>query len=514
MLIADGATVLLGTGNFDSTKLYRRPSGSRISGPDSHGAMLPHGKVSYTWGMQRLRVALVNPPPAFLHEPQYDTPEFTRLGLACLAAYLRDRAPDEFDILVLDAKFERLGYDEVDARLAAFRPDVLGLTAFTNEIVPAGEVGARAKKRDATLRVVIGGVHVSALPERTLQEFPAFDIGVVGEGEETFLELLRAWKNGKESLAAIPGLVTPGGLTAPRPRIGDQTLLPRPAWDLLPPSKIALVMTSRGCPFACNFCMNPNGRIVRKRGVDQVLEEIAWLVRERGARHLIFCDEIFTVDKNRAHAVLDGMLGLNFGPGSLTFSAQTHVNCIDEPLLAKMREAGVTTLGFGIETADPEALAQMGKGTNLQKIRHAVDLAKKTNVGLTTYFILGQPNETWTSAWRSLWFAARINPVLPIFGIMVPYPGTKVWQWAQSGERGYRLKSTNWNDFNKQLGKALELEHLSRRQLEVLQLMGYLMVFITNLRLGDLVRFLWRYRKEGVQLVRKIAAPTMSSSSA
>jgi radical SAM superfamily enzyme YgiQ (UPF0313 family) len=286
-------------------------------------------------------------------------------------------------------------------------------------------------------------------------------------------------------------------------KIEDQTTLPMPAWDLLPKSPVVLVMTSRGCPFACNFCMNPNGRVVRKRDVDHFLREVKWVTHEREAKHLLICDEIMTVDKDRTHRILDGMMEIGFGK-KYTFNGQTHVNCVDEPLLKKIKKAGVTTLGFGIESADPETLAKMGKGIKLQTIKSTVDLAKKCEVGLTTFFILGQPNETLRSAWRSVWFTVRINPVVPIFGIMVPYPGTKIWNWAKKGEMGYRLNSIDWNDYNKQIGNALTMEHVSRKQLELLQFIGYLLVFLVNLRLVELLRFIWKYKTEGVTVIKKI----------
>jgi len=461
-----------------------------------------------------VRIALVNPPPCSWDEPEYDLPRFTRLSLACLAAWLR--ANGYRDLLLIDAKFERLGYAEVRRRLEAFDPDIVGHTAFTNEIIQAHNVAMLVREisrvRGKPILNVIGGVHVSAIPADTLREFSHFDIGAVGEGENTLLELVR-WHDGRmpgSCLRDIPGLVFRDPergdepiVTAPRQNIRDQTQLPMPAWDLLPPSPEYLIMTARGCPFACNFCMNPNGQIVRKRDVAQVIAELKWVTEERGGEHVVICDEIMTIDKKRAHQLLDGMIGLGFGT-KYHFKAETHVSCVDEDLMEKLAKAGVTVLGMGIETGDPETLRAMGKQTNLDKIRRAVAIARKSGVGVLSFFILGHPNETLRSAWNSVRFAVRINPSIPVFGIMVPYPGTAVWKWAKRGEKGYRLKARDWNDYNKQIGHAVELEHLSRRQLELLQFVGYLCVYVLNGRLRDLVRFLWTYRGPGIALIRKI----------
>lgn len=461
-----------------------------------------------------VRIALVNAPPFALHEPQYDTPAFTRYSLAVLAGYLRDHG--FADLLLIDAKFERIGYREVHRRLQAFEPDIVGHTAFTNEIVQSGHVATlvRALSRELGKPIcnIVGGVHATALPEQTLQEFPQFDLVCVGDGEQTLLELCQHWGLGQglEGIQAIAGLAwrTPGDpatvqRSPERPRIQDQDEIPMPAWDLLPRSSRVLVMTSRGCPYACNFCMNPNGKRVRKRGVDHFLEEVRWLVQERDCVDLHICDEIFTIDKARTHEILDGMIELGFGT-RYTFHAQTHINTVDEELLLKIDRAGCRLLGFGLETGDPDTLKQMGKGTNLNKIREIVDLTKKTGIKLGTFFILGQPDESWASAWNTVKLAIDANPETPIFGVMVPYPGTKVWEWAQRGERGYHLKSLDWNDYNKQIGDALAFDGIDRRGIEFMQLAGYSLVFLRNRRYREFAEFVWRYRTEGATVLNKI----------
>lgn len=459
-----------------------------------------------------VKVALVNAPPFALQEPQYDTPPFTRYSLAVLAGYLRTHGFG--DLLLIDAKFERIGYREIQRRLEAFEPDIVGHTAFTNEIVQSGHVATLvadlAQRLGKPICNIVGGVHATALPEQTLDEFPQFDLVCVGDGEETLLELCQAWSTGEPTpmLPEIAGLCFRDGQgghvrTAERAQIQDQSQIPMPAWDLLPPSPRALVMTSRGCPFACNFCMNPNGKKVRKRSVDHFLQEVKWLVEERGAVDLHICDEIFTIDKKRTHAILDGMIELGFGT-KYTFHAQTHINTVDEEMLRKIDAAGCRMLGFGLETGDPEALKHMGKGTNLKKIQEIVDLTKATGIKLGTFFILGQPDEDWGSAWNTVKLAIECNPETPVFGVMVPYPGTQVWEWAKASEHGYRLKSLDWNDYNKQIGDALEFDGIGRRGIEFMQLAGYSLVFLKNRRYREFADFVWRYRTEGKTVLNKI----------
>ena len=141
------------------------------------------------------KVLLINPPVFKVDEPWYDTPNFVRTGLAYLAGYLRQYPG--FDIRIIDAKFERIDFKKTLKRIIEFKPQILGLCAFTNEIKPAAYLAKLVKEKLPETKIVIGGVHVTALPDKTLEEFPSFDIGVIGEGEVTFYELCSAIKNEK-----------------------------------------------------------------------------------------------------------------------------------------------------------------------------------------------------------------------------------------------------------------------------------------------------------------------------
>lgn len=450
-----------------------------------------------------MRVLLINPPP---HQrvDQYDTPDFTRLGLAVLAAQLRhDHA---CEVGIIDAKFERLSYRALTERVRAFAPDVVGLTALTNEVKQAARVARDVKALSPGIVTVVGGTHVSTLPAETLKEFPELDLGVVGEGERTFSELVVALA-GNRATGAIDGVVSRADgrvhVAKERARITDLDSIPLPAWDLLPRGERYLFMTQRGCPFQCTFCANPNGRVVRGRSPQNVIDELEYLVERFHPRELIFCDEIFTVDRERTHRLLDAMIAAGLGR-KLRWWAQTHVNSVDRELFAKMKAAGCTICGLGIETGDPELMSAMRKGITLEKVKLARKAAASAGLPIESLMIIGHPNETWETAMRSIDFAASLNPERPIFGVMVPYPGTRVAELARAGQGGYRLLSEDWNDYNKQIGNALEFQHLSRSQLEALQLLAYLKVFTANRRYRDLARFAWNYRREGLAVVEKL----------
>lgn len=450
-----------------------------------------------------IRVVLVNAPP-HTRVDRYDTPDFTRVSLVCLAAWVRDRV--DVDVTIVDAKFERLSFGETAARICAVRPDVVGLTAFTNEIKSVARVARAVKAQQPGVVTVVGGPHVSALPVETLVEFPALDAGVVGEGEAPLEALLRAVGAGG-SFAAIPGLVhrehgapalAPGSSVNVAP-----SELPMPAWDMVPAGRHFLVSTQRGCPFHCNFCQNPAGRLVRQRPVAEVIAELEQLWQRHAPEEIIFCDEIFTVDLARTHRLLDTLIAAGLHR-KLRWWAQTHVNLVDREVLAKMKAAGCYRCALGIETGDDETMKASRKGITRDRVLHARRLAAEVGMPIEGLFILGHPDETWDSAMQTIDFAVALNPEVPVFSTMVPYPGTRVAEMARRGEGGYRLLSTDWNDYLNQIGHSLAFDHLSRRKIELLQMLGYVKVFAANRRYGDLARFAWDYRSEGWAVARKV----------
>lgn len=431
-------------------------------------------------------------------------PDFGRVSLAYLAGYLR-QFPG-FSIKIIDAKLERLSFAQVMDEIILFSPDLVGLTAYTNEVKPAAYQAAIIKENLPDVITVIGGVHVTALPKETLMEFSSFDIGVIGEGEVTFYELCTALRD-NQSTKTINGLVfrENGSLiqTAPRQRIANQDSIPFPAWDLLPAADTYYVQSERGCPFSCIFCMNPNGKVARKRSIQNVIEELVWIVDSFKPKRISFGDELFSVDMERTKALLKEMIRHGIGE-KVSWDVQTHVHYVDAEMFRLFKLASVDRVELGIETGDEEFLRRMGKGTNLDKILSACNAAKKANVKIGTFFLFGQPNETVKTISSTVNLAVKLNPDLPMFGLMTPYPGTEVAKMAANGEGGYKLLTTNWDEYNKQIGGAMEFANLTRGQIEWIQIKAYAKVYLLNKRFYDFFVFLWEYRKGAWQVLKKI----------
>lgn len=443
-----------------------------------------------------LKVLLVNPPVLEVHEPWFDLPDFGRVGLAYVAGYLRHYADFNVKVEILDSKFLRLDFEETFKRIIDFAPHVLGFTAFTNEIKPAAYLAYKVKQALPDTLMVVGGAHVTAIPEPTLREFPSFDVGAVGEGEQTFLDICRQYYLGGD-MDGVKGIVykKDGGLklNQVRERILDQDSIPFPAWDLMPAADTYYIQTVRGCPFSCVFCMNHNGKVARKRSVENVVEEIQLLITKYKPKRISFGDELFSVDMKRTGELMDAMVAAGI-PGKVTWDAQTHVRFVDYELFAKMKKAGVTRIEMGVETGDEVSLKNMGKATSVNMILDAFKAAKKAGVHTGSFLLFGQPNETVETIQSTINLAVKVNADLPMFGLMTPYPATEVARLAAKGEGGYTIVSLDWDNYRKQIGGAMEFANLTRRQIEFYQVWGYLKVFLWNFRFKDLLSFLWEYR--------------------
>jgi len=438
-----------------------------------------------------MNVLLLNPPPPRIAEA-HDAPDYPHLGLAYLAAYLRSR---DGAVAVLDAKLERTSVAQAIEKIGRIQPDLLGLTAYTPEIVHVAALARQIKDRWPHIRIVLGGIHATVLPRETLEEFPWLDFLVFGEGEVTLHELVQAL-DASSPLDGIQGLAYRANgtihLGAPRPWNTRLDELPFPAWDLFPRTEHYSISTTRGCPFQCVFCTRPYGSQVRMRSAGSVVREFRELVTKYGAKRITFRDETFGANRRRALEIVDALLQEGV-PEGVEFYVGSRVDTVDEELLRKLRQAGCTVIGFGVESGNEEILRRSGKGITLAQARTSVALAKRLGFKTGSYFILGFPNETPRTAWDTINFARQLNTDSVSIGIMIPFPKTEIDAMIRRGEGGYKRVSYRWADYNKQTGAVVELERMSRRTLALFQILGYLMCYACNLRFGCLWRIL-RYR--------------------
>ncbi len=434
---------------------------------------------------------------------RYDAADDQHIGLGYLAAAVLQAG---YAVKVLDAKLEHRNLRQTLRVIADYAPDILGLTAMTHQIDDAAAVAGKYKKIDPEVVTVIGGVHVTALPAETLRQYPMFDYGIAGEGEIAFMDLIAALAVDQKKRTNISGLVyrENGNVIAnPPERISNLNRLPLPDWRIFPRMKTYNMITSRGCPYTCIFCMRALGQTVRARGLEEVMAEIRGVVRDVGPERIIFHDETFTKNRDRVYALCRRLIAEGIHR-KVKWKVATRVDTVDRALLRIMRQAGCDYIEFGVESGNEQILQSLKKGITRAQAERAVKIAKELGYFVGCGFILGNPHETLATALETIDFAARLNPDLIQLGIMVPYPGTEVRKLALRGEGGYRMITSDWRHYNKQVGNALELASLSRKDLERLQLIGYVRLFLYNGRIIDFVKFMLAFRREMLSYFRNI----------
>jgi len=435
-----------------------------------------------------MKVVLINPP---VRTGKYRSTRVTipPIGIGYLAAYL-DR--NGIDCEVIDGKLEGITVDQISTRVAAAKPELIGISAMTPDIMAAGEIAQNTKESLPDTPVVVGGAHAIAMPQGTLDEFPAIDYVVTGEGEQALLELTEAIR-GERDFKSVEGLGFRRGtevvINPPRQYLKDLDTLPFPAWNKFRDKGHSFgVLSARGCPYRCSFCMRALGRVVRYRSPSNVVEEIEQLVENYGAREIVFHDETFTLKKARIKEITELLLkkGLH---KKIKWVAQTRVDTVDLEVFQRMKAAGCQKVEVGVESGNQGVLNRVNKGIKLAQIEETVRLAKKAGLRIACTFILGHPFETEQTIQDTIDFAVKLKPNSLSIGIMSPYPGTEIWEMAQTGDGNYRLLSQNWEEFLRFSGGCLELENLSRRRLEKLQVKAYLSFYLRTFIIIGLFRY-------------------------
>lgn len=408
------------------------------------------------------------------------------IGLAYLAAFAIERGHDTD---VIDAKAEGIDNQEVMRRIKASHPDLLGLSARTPDIKECEKLAAETKRLYPSTKTVVGGAHVSGLGARVLEECEFLDFGVMSEGEETLSELLECFESGDTGYDKIDGLIYRAGANIetnpPRAMIENIDSLPFPAWHLFPRGTDMPLFTSRGCPYRCTFCQRVGGDKVRVMSPERVMELIEKSIREFGTTFFQIEDEVFGVSKRRYHRLLDMMIDKGIGH-KVTWIANSRVNLADLEMYQKMREAGCIGLGFGIESGNQEILNTVNKGFKLSQAERAIALAKQAGLETHAFFILGHPNETKATLRDTINFACKLNVTDVAFGLMIPYPGTEIFNLARNKQAGYAGCSDDWEQYSKYSGGVLEFKNLKRSTLNRYQKQAYFEFYVRNLRFREL----------------------------
>ena len=304
------------------------------------------------------------------------------------------------------------------------------------------------KRLHPNVKLIVGGGVISSTPQSFLSVAPA-DVGIVGEGEETILDLLEAFQNSR-SLDTVEGIVHRSGpelvLTKPRAYIKDPDKIPFPAWELfnvkntycaspshnsvLKAKRSGGIFTARGCPFQCTFCYTE--KAVRFRSVPNIIAEIKELKDRYHIGYLTIADDLFITRKQRAVEFCDAMIREKL---NIRWSASGRCNMVDKDFLMLCKEAGCDFMGIGIESGSPEILKAIKKNQTPEQVIATVRSLHEVGISPGGTFILGLPPETATTVRETVKLYKEINGYrdqVNRFFFATPYPGTELYEQVKA----------------------------------------------------------------------------------
>ena len=383
------------------------------------------------------------------------------LGLLSLAAWL-----DNYGHLtkVHDCYAFPGDDDKIYSYLKEEQPDFIGFSTTTSSFIDAVRLATTAKEILPSVKVVFGGVHISALRDQLLRDFPIIDYGVVGEGEEIFRELIESDGNGLQDIAGLifreQDNVIFNGF---RKNLIDMDTLPFPAYEKLqgfpdsyclpifsyPKAPNTTVITSRGCPYTCSYCdRSVFQRSYRYNSPDYMMKYLTHLQQRFNIKHVNIYDDTFTLHRQRVIEFCE--LKIQSGL-KMTFNCAARTEQLDTAMLELLKKAGCWMISIGIETGDPELLKKHRSylpykemANPLENIRETVHLIKKAGIRVKGLFMLGLPGETEESIKKSMEYVYSLP--LDEFNLskLTPFPGAPMY----SDIKDYGTFDENWGLMN------------------------------------------------------------------
>lgn len=360
------------------------------------------------------------------------------LGLASIAAYLEQRG---ISAHLVDCYAHPDSDRIIRDLLRSERPATIGFSCTTSSFLDGVRLAAVARQELPGILTVFGGAHVSALKEKVLHNFPLVDTVVVGEGEETLHELILSGGDA----ASVPGLIyreADGNVSFSGYRPNGLVLddLPFPAYEKLagypeayqlpifnyPVAPNTSCVSSRGCPYTCSYCdRSVFRRSFRYNSAEYLYEHLRYLRGRFGIRHVNFYDDQFTFNRGRVEKFCNMMTDRPLG---MTFNCAVRAEHIDSDLLRRMKTAGCWMASLGIETGDPELLAQHRQNADLEMLASKVRAIKRAGIRTKGLLMMGLPGETEASIRRSMEYVFSLP--LDDFNLakFTPFPGSPLYE--------------------------------------------------------------------------------------
>lgn len=381
------------------------------------------------------------------------------IGLLYIATTVRERTG--CDVTVLDCQLDDIHQGNI-LELVREPYDVIGISAWTDFWYQASGIAKTLKSRYPNSHIVMGGPHVNIYPEEVLG-FDYVDSIVMGDGEIPMSMLVDRLAKGGAS-DEIPGVYFRGRTykeylpyicedldSLPIP---DRTLLPiKRYYSVLSPSEfVTSMITSRGCPYRCVYCKLKFQRPVA-RSAESVIKEFE-TIHVLGIKEVEIYDDTFNWNHDRTEEVCRGLIAKRLG---VTWAIRDRVDRVKESLLVELKRAGCNRIHLGVESGSNAILKAIKKGITTDVAREAVRLAKKHGFMVLAYFMYGLPTETLDDARQTLDFALRLDSDYAEFSIMIPYPGTEVYENAL---KDGTIPVDYWRDFTRRPIASFEIPYV------------------------------------------------------
>ncbi|WP_455465198.1 B12-binding domain-containing radical SAM protein [Candidatus Hodarchaeum mangrovi] len=401
------------------------------------------------------------------------------LGLGYIAAVLEENGFTKLKII--DSHALNLSSENYRRILKRYQPDFLGIQTLTPTFFDALNAAKIAKEENVPY-VALGGYHPSAMPEECLELSNGnVDIIFRGESEYSTLNFIKCIESGKE-WNLIHGISYKGANNKiihnlPAAFIKDLDSLPLPARHLLPMDKYRIfgssfpatsVLTSRGCPYSCDFCSVSafyNAKW-RPRSPEKIAEEIRYLREVMNLKAVAFVDDLFFLSKKRVLNLVKELSKIQ----DVYWGATTRADVGDRSLLNLMRKAGCRLVFVGVESGNQEILNNINKKTTLNQIENYFDNIKKARLDSLASVSFGFPGETRKTIIDTVeWITRRLDPSLALFTLATPYPGTEFYRRMRTKNK---IKEHNYTKYNL-FSPIAEISGISRNEMKLLTKWAY-----------------------------------------
>lgn len=406
-----------------------------------------------------MKVLFIIPEIKSMFGTEKSVPIHPHVGIAYLISVLKK---DNHQYQVIDCGIELNWQKELKKTIKNFSPDIVGITGFSYAYNYLYQTIKKVKSI-TKIPIILGGPHVSATKENILKDTKV-DFAMYGESELSFIQFLEAFSHHKPNYSKVSNLIWKDKsktiINSSSPLIYHLDDIPFPDYEsfklekyICYDQKIIPIITSRGCPYGCNYCSVKlsMGQNFRPRSPQNVIDEITYWYK-KGFTNFDINDDCFTLDINRAEKICNLII-----KNKLKIKFQLYngirVNNITLKLLKKLKKAGCFFIAYGCESGSQKILDHIKKNITLDQVKTAVKYTNQAKIKHAVNFIIGHRDETFSDAKETLKFAKNLDCNYVNFYNMVPYPGTEIYQWAIKHAhflipKNQYLKNVSYRDIN------------------------------------------------------------------